>query len=199
MNINAKTMDYKKFITDQLHESARVKEETIAACGDQVASAVGLIVASLRNRGKLLLCGNGGSAADAQHLAAEMVIRLSHDIVRPGLPAISMATDSSILSAGGNDIGFDNIFARQVEALGHPEDILIAISTSGNSPNIIRALEMAKEKNVKSIGLLGGTGGKCNNLVDIPIIVPSSSTQRIQETHITLGHIIIELVERELY
>jgi D-sedoheptulose 7-phosphate isomerase len=192
-------MDYQKFISEQLQESARIKEKTIAACSKQVISAIELIVASLLNRGKLLLCGNGGSAADAQHLAAEMVIRLSHDVVRPGLPALSLATDSSILSAGGNDIGFDNIFARQVEALGHPEDILLAISTSGNSPNIIKALEMAKEKNVKSIGLLGGTGGKCSELVDIPIIVPSSNTQRIQETHITLGHIIIESIERELY
>jgi len=192
-------MDYQKFISEQLQESARIKEKTIAACSDQVISAIELIVASLRNRGKLLLCGNGGSAADAQHLAAEMVIRLSHDVVRPGLPALSLATDSSILSAGGNDIGFDNIFARQIEGLGHPEDILLAISTSGNSPNIVKALEMAKEKNVKSIGLLGGTGGKCSEIVDIPIIVPSSNTQRIQETHITLGHIIIESIERELY
>jgi D-sedoheptulose 7-phosphate isomerase len=192
-------MDYQKFISDQLNESARIKEKTIAACSKQVISAIELIVASLRNRGKLLLCGNGGSAADAQHLAAEMVIRLSHDVVRPGLPAISLATDSSILSAGGNDIGFENIFARQIEGLGHPEDILLAISTSGNSPNIVKALEMAKEKNVKTIGLLGGTGGKCSELVDISIIVPSSNTQRIQEAHITVGHIIIELVERELF
>ncbi len=192
-------MNYKTFITEQLRESAAVKEKTITNCEKQISDAVALIVASLRNRGKLLLCGNGGSAADAQHLAAEMVIRLSHDVVRPGLPAISLATDSSILSAGGNDIGFENIFARQVEALGHPEDIMIAISTSGNSPNILRALKMAKEKEVKTIGFLGGSGGKCLHITDIPIIVPSSNTQRIQETHITVGHIIIELVERELY
>jgi D-sedoheptulose 7-phosphate isomerase len=192
-------MDYKKFIATQLSDSAKVKEQTIAACSDQVIAAVELIIASLRNRGKLLLCGNGGSAADAQHLAAEMVIRLSHDVIRPGLPAISLATDSSILSAGGNDIGFDNIFSRQVEALGHPEDILLGISTSGNSPNIIKAFEMAQENNVKTIGLLGGNGGKCKNMVEIPIIIPSSNTQRIQEAHITLGHIIIELVERELH
>ena len=152
-----------------------------------------------KNHKKILICGNGGSAADAQHLAAEMVIRLSHDIERPGLPAISLATDSSILSAGGNDIGFDNIFARQVEALGHPEDILLAISTSGNSPNILNALEMAREKELKSVGLLGNRGGKCRELVNIPIIIPSSNTQRIQEAHITLGHIIIELIERELF
>jgi len=192
-------MNIEQFMTRELHESARVKEATITACVTDVQKAVELIIASLRNRGKLLLFGNGGSAADAQHLAAEMVIRLSHDIIRPGLPAISLATDSSIMTAGGNDIGFENVFARQVEALAHPEDILLAISTSGNSGNILRALKKAKEKNVKSIGLLGGDGGKCKELVDIAIIVPTKNTQRIQETHITLGHIIIELVERELY
>ena len=192
-------MDFKKFISEQLRESAQVKQATLEKCQTDIIKAVELIVASLRNRGKLLLCGNGGSAADAQHLAAEMVIRLSHDVVRPGLPAISLATDSSIMTAGGNDIGFDNVFARQVEALGHPEDVLIAISTSGNSPNIVRAMEVAKGKGVKSIGFLGGTGGKCKDLADISIVIPSVSTQRIQEAHITVGHIIIELVERELH
>jgi D-sedoheptulose 7-phosphate isomerase len=192
-------MDYSQFIETQLRESARTKLDTLESCREDIIKTVELIVASLRNRGKLLLCGNGGSAADAQHLAAEMVIRLSHDIERPGLPAISLATDTSILSAGGNDIGFNNVFSRQVEALGHPEDVLLVISTSGNSPNILRALEMAAEKNLKRIGLLGGQGGKCRNLVDIPVIIPSSNTQRIQEAHITLGHIIIELVERELF
>ncbi len=192
-------MNLKKFISDQLEESAETKKQTIESCTTSVLKAVDLILGSIRNRGKVILCGNGGSAADAQHLAAEMVIRLSHDIERPGLPALSMTTDSSILTAGGNDIGFDNIFARQVEALGNPEDVLLVISTSGNSKNILKALEMAKEKNIKSIGLLGGTGGKCKNQVTIPIVVPSSNTQRIQETHITLGHIIIEIVERDLH
>jgi D-sedoheptulose 7-phosphate isomerase len=128
-----------------------------------------------------------------------MVIRLSHDIVRPGIPALALTTDTSILTAGGNDIGFDNVFARQIEALGNPEDVILAISTSGNSVNILKALEMAKEKNIKSIGLLGGSGGKSRDMVNIPIIIPSDNTQRIQETHITLGHIIIEIVERDLH
>lgn len=192
-------MDYNRFITEQLQESARVKTLTLEKCRTEIAKAVEMIVASQRNRGKLLLCGNGGSAADAQHLAAEMVVRLTHNIERPGLPAISLATDSSIMTAGGNDIGFENVFSRQVEALGHPEDVLLAISTSGNSPNIIKALEMARQKGVKSIGFLGGTGGKGKDLSDISIIIPSSSTQRIQEAHITIGHIIIELIERELH
>jgi D-sedoheptulose 7-phosphate isomerase len=192
-------MNLKKFITEQLEGSAETKIKTIDSCTDSILKAVELILGSMRNRGKLILCGNGGSAADAQHLAAEMVIRLSHDIERPGLPALALTTDSSILTAGGNDIGFDNIFARQVEALGNPEDVLLAITTSGNSTNILKALEMAKEKNIKSIGFLGGTGGVCKDEVTIPIIIPSSNTQRIQEAHITLGHIVIEIVERDLH
>jgi D-sedoheptulose 7-phosphate isomerase len=192
-------MNLKQFISDQLIESAETKKNTIDACTKSILKSVDLILGSIRNRGKVMICGNGGSAADAQHLAAEMVIRLSHDIERPGLPAIALTTDTSILTAGGNDIGFDNIFARQVEALGNPEDVLLVITTSGNSKNILKALEMAKEKNIKSIGLLGGKGGKCKDEVTIPIIIPSSNTQRIQETHITLGHIIIEIVERDLH
>jgi len=192
-------MNRKQFIEDQLRDSAETKIQTIEACEESILRSVELILGSLRNRGKLMLCGNGGSAADAQHLATEMVVRLSHDIERPGIPALALTTDTSILTAGGNDIGFENVFARQVEALGNPEDILLAISTSGNSTNILKALEMAKEKNIKSIGLLGGTGGKCKDQVTIPIIIPSTNTQRIQETHITLGHIIIEIVERDLH
>ena len=192
-------MNKERFIAEQLRDSAETKQKTIAACTESVLKAESLIVASLRNRGKLLFCGNGGSAADAQHLAAELVIRLSHDVTRPGIPAIALSTDTSILTAGGNDIGFDNVFARQVEALGHPEDVLIAITTSGNSPNIINAMEMARSKQLKSIVFTGGSGGKSTELADIPIIVPSANTQRIQEAHITLGHILMELVERDLY
>jgi len=192
-------MNLKQFISDQLEESAETKKQTIEACTKSILKAVELILGSIRNRGKLILLGNGGSAADAQHLATEMVIRLSHDIERPGLPALALTTDSSILTAAGNDIGFEKVFARQVEALGNPEDVLFVISTSGNSKNILNTLQMAKEKNIKSIGLLGGTGGKCKDEVTIPIIIPSSNTQRIQETHITLGHIIIEIVERDLH
>ena len=192
-------MDLKQFISEQLEESAETKKLTIDACTESIIQSIDLILGSIRNRGKLMLCGNGGSAADAQHLAAEMVIRLSHDIERPGLPALALTTDSSILTASGNDIGFDNIFARQIEALGNPEDVLLVITTSGNSPNILKALEMAKEKSIKSIGFFGGSGGKCRDKVTIPIIIPSSNIQRIQETHITLGHIIIEIVERDLH
>ena len=192
-------MDLKQFISGQLEESAEVKKLTIDTCTGSIIKSIDLILGSIRNKRKILICGNGGSAADAQHLAAEMVIRLSHDIERPGLPALALTTNSSILTAGGNDIGFDNIFARQIESLGNPEDVLLVITTSGNSPNILKALEMATEKSIKSIGFFGGNGGKCRDKVTIPIIIPSSNVQRIQETHITLGHIIIEVVERDLH
>ena len=192
-------MNKKQFIIDNFEESINVKSGSLSQCTQQLIEASTLVVGSFRNRGKLMICGNGGSAADAQHYAAELIVRLSHDIKRPGLPAVALTTDSSILTAGGNDIGFDNIFARQVEALGHPEDILLVISTSGNSKNILNALDVAKEKNIKSIGFLGTGGGKCKNEIDIPIIVPSNNTQRIQETHLLLGHILLELIEREMY
>jgi D-sedoheptulose 7-phosphate isomerase len=192
-------MNKRQFIIDNFKESIKVKSESLSQCEQPLIDASKLVVGTFRNRGKLLICGNGGSAADAQHYAAELIVRLSHDIQRPGLPAIALTTDSSILTAGGNDIGFDNIFARQVEALGHQEDILLVISTSGNSINIFNALKMAKEKNLKSIGFLGTGGGKCKKEINIPIIVPSKNTQRIQETHLLLGHILLELIERELY
>ena len=127
------------------------------------------------------------------------MIRLSHHIQRPALPAIALTTDSSNLTAGGNDIGFENIFARNVEGLGILGDILLAISTSGNSPNIINAVEKAHSKGMKVIGFLGGSGGKLKSMVDLPVVVPSDNTQRIQEGHITIAHIVCELVEDRLY
>ena len=146
-----------------------------------------------------LLCGNGGSAADCQHIATELMIRLSHHIQRPALPAIALTTDTSNLTAGGNDIGFENVFARNIEGLGTNGDVLLAISTSGNSPNVIKAVEMAHQKGMQAIGFLGGSGGKLKSIVDLPIIIPSSNVQRIQEGHITIAHIICELVEDKLY
>ncbi len=192
-------MDKLKFLTDALKESSDVKLKIITECNKDIISAVETITESYRKNKKLLLCGNGGSAADCQHLAAEFMIRLNHNIQRPALAAIALTTDSSNLTAGGNDIGFDNVFARNVEGLGSEGDVLIAISTSGNSSNVIKAVEKAKEKKMLVVGLLGGTGGKLKNLVDVPIIIPSPNTQRIQEGHITVGHIVCELVETELY
>jgi len=192
-------LDKKKFIIDSLKESSETKIKMQSACFDEILSAVDMICSAYKKEKKLLLCGNGGSAADSQHIATELMIRLSHHINRPALPAIALTTDSSNLTAGGNDIGFENIFARNVEGLGNEGDVLIAISTSGNSPNILNAVDMAKLKNIKTIGFLGGSGGKLKSKVDLPIIIPSNNTQRIQEGHITTAHIICELVEDELY
>jgi len=192
-------MDFKKFISSELKESSNVKLLIERDCSNNIIAAVNLLTDAFKNGGKLLLCGNGGSAADSQHIAAEFMIRLSHDLNRPAIPAIALTTDSSNLTAGGNDIGYENVFARNVEGLGNEGDVLIAISTSGNSKNIIKAVATAHFKNVKVVGFLGGSGGKLKELVDIPIVIPSTSTQRIQEGHITVGHIICELVERFLY
>ncbi|HKI78170.1 MAG TPA: D-sedoheptulose 7-phosphate isomerase [Ignavibacteriaceae bacterium] len=192
-------MDKKKFINDSLIESSETKLKIQKECFDDIISATDLISSAYKNKKKVLLCGNGGSAADCQHIATELMIRLSHHIDRPALPAIALTTDSSNLTAGGNDIGYENVFSRNVEGLGNEGDILIAISTSGNSPNILKAVEKAKEINMKIIGFLGGAGGKLKDKVHLPIIIPSSNTQRIQEGHITVAHIICELVEDELY
>ena len=192
-------IDKEKFITDSLKESSEVKLKIESACKPEILVAVQSLVDSFRNGKKLMLCGNGGSAADCQHIAAEFVIRLSHHIQRPSLPAIALTTDTSNLTAGGNDIGWENVFARSIEGLGNAGDVLIAISTSGNSPNIIKAVEQAKSKNIFVVGFLGGTGGKLKDKVDLPIVIPSANTQRIQEGHITVAHIICELVETELF
>lgn len=192
-------MDKVKFIDESLRESSEVKIKIIEECSKSILDSSEKITKSLKSGKKILLCGNGGSAADCQHIAAEFMIRLSHHINRPALPAIALTTDTSNLTAGGNDIGFENVFARNVEGLGNEGDILIAISTSGNSVNIIKAVEKAKVKKMEVIGLLGGTGGKLKNLVDTPVIIPSSNTQRIQEGHITVAHILCEIVETELY
>lgn len=192
-------MNKEKFIADSLNESAETKQKILQHCKDDILRAVDILTKTFQNNNKLLLCGNGGSAADCQHIATELVIRLSHHIKRPALPAIALTTDSSSLTAGGNDIGFDNIFARSVEGLGNKGDVLFAISTSGNSENVLRAVKKAKEKGMKIISLLGGSGGKLKDIVDLPVIIPSSNVQRIQEGHITVAHIVCELVEEELY
>jgi D-sedoheptulose 7-phosphate isomerase len=192
-------LDNEKFIIDSLKESSEVKLKIYDNCKAEILLAVQSLVSSFKNGKKLLLCGNGGSAADCQHIATEFVIRLSHNLQRPALPALALTTDSSNLTAGGNDIGFENVFARSIEGLGNDGDVLFAISTSGNSKNIIKAVEKAKEKKIFTIGFLGGSGGKLKDIVDLPIIIPSSNTQRIQEGHITVAHIICELVEDSLF
>ena len=192
-------MDKKKFAIDSLIESSETKIKIQNECLPGILDSINLLVDAYKNGKKLLLCGNGGSAADCQHIATELMIRLNHNISRPALAAIALTTDTSNLTAGGNDIGYENVFARNVEGLGNNGDVLLAISTSGNSPNVIKAVEMAHSKKMKVIGFLGGSGGKLNSIVDIPIVVPSNNTQRIQEGHITIAHIICELTEDELY
>lgn len=189
-----------KFIEDSLNESAEVKKLILGKCSADISKAADEIIKAVRNGKKIMFIGNGGSAADSQHLATEFMIRLSHDLNRPAIAAIALSTDSSNLTAGGNDIGFENVFARNVEGLGSEGDILICISTSGNSGNILKAVEKAKQKKIVTIGFLGkNNGGKLKSVCDLSVIIPSENTQRIQEGHITVGHILCETVEREIY
>jgi D-sedoheptulose 7-phosphate isomerase len=152
----------------------------------------------IKNKGKVFICGNGGSAADAQHLAAEFIVRLRPKVNRSPYPVISLALDSSTLTACANDYGYKNIFSRPLDALGSKNDILIILSTSGRSKNIIEVLKLAKKKQITTIGFLGIGGGESKALCDLKYIVPSKSVPRIQETHIFLGHLIFELVEDQL-
>ena len=174
--------------------AALAADENICAAADQAAA---LVVASLRGGGKLLLCGNGGSAADAQHWAAELVSRFQYD--RPGLAAIALTTDSSILTAIGNDYGYERLFARQIEALGRAGDVLFALSTSGNSPNILAALETARGMGIGCVGFTGGSGGKMVALCDIALVMPSAVTARIQEGHEAVGHAICGMIEHQIF
>ena len=190
---------YKELIQGYLKTSAEVKEKTAEQCFDEIEEA-GLICAeTLRSGCKLLLCGNGGSAADAQHIATELVVRLSSRMNRKALPALALTVNSSTLTACANDYGFDSVFSRQVEAFGKPGDLLVGISTSGNSENVIQAFKIAEQLNMKRICLTGGDGGAIANLGNIAIIIPHNDTGRIQEGHITVGHIICDIIERELF
>lgn len=188
-----------QFILDSLRESAETKQKIARELVPQISKAIEAIITALTGKRKILLCGNGGSAADAQHLATEFVIRLSPTIKRPGIPAIALTTDTSNLTAGANDLGYDNVFARSVEALGNQGDVLIGISTSGNSESVNRAFAKARAMKMVTIGFLGKDGGASKGLVDLPLIVPSNDTQRIQEGHITMGHIIFQEVEQEMF
>jgi len=187
-----------KYIQDQLNESAETKKKIFDVCAGDILKAVDAMMKAFNEKKKVLICGNGGSAADAQHIATELVIRMNKPN-RPPLAAIALTTDSSMLTAGGNDIGFENVFARQVEALGNNGDVLIAISTSGKSENVNRAINEAKKRGMTVVGLLGKDGGSSKGIVDIPIVIPSNDTQRIQEGHITVAHIICGILENEMF
>lgn len=168
-------------------------------CTDDIVAAAEVLVGSFRAGGKLLICGNGGSAADAQHLATEFVSTLTIDHPRPSIPAIALTTDTSLLTALANDFGVEGMFARQLEALGHPGDVLLAISTSGSSANVVRAAERAKELDLRVVALTGETGGSLAPVADVAIRVPSRTTAHIQECHLAIEQLLALLVERELY
>ena len=179
-------------IEREIQESVAVKEQLLGVA-QLIADAARLIIASMRNGRKLIVFGNGGSAADAQHLSAELVGRYRQD--RRAFPAIALTTDSSALTSISNDYGFDTIFSRQLEALGKPGDVVVAISTSGNSPNVLQALATSKKLGIASIGLTGKSGGKLRGSVDVCLSVPSDSTPRIQEAHSLIIHILSGIVE----
>lgn len=189
-----------QLVQKHLAESAAVKLQLADSdTAPAIVETARRLAACVTCGGKILLCGNGGSAADSQHIAAEFTSRLRASMERPGIPALALTTDSSYLTARGNDYGFDDIFERLVDTLGQPGDALIAISTSGTSRNVVRAVTRAREKQILTVGLLGGTGGTLGRIVDLALIVPSASTQHIQESHIAIGHILCELVEETLY
>jgi len=170
--------------------------EQMHSLTDDIAKISSLCVDSIRSGGKILVFGNGGSAADAQHIAAELVGRYKSE--RKGLPAVALTTDTSALTSIGNDFGYEQIFQRQVEALAKPEDVVIGISTSGNSLNVISALNLSKKIGCKTIGLSGNDGGDMNKICDVNIVVPASDTPRIQEMHILIGHTLCQLIEQSL-
>lgn len=175
------------------YQHANIIDNTMMAVSPVFPDVVNACIQTINHGGKILFVGNGGSAADAQHLAAEFVVRYLRD--RRGLPALALTTDTSILTACGNDFSYEDIFARQVQAMGNPHDLLFAISTSGKSPNVIRAVESAMEKGMKTIAMAGKDGGPLAQLTNWAIIVPSDITARIQEMHILIGHAICDAVD----
>jgi D-sedoheptulose 7-phosphate isomerase len=184
-------------VRDLFARSIELKRQVMEHhCGDVVAMAE-VCVRSLSEGGKILMCGNGGSAADAQHLAAELLVRLRPSVNRAPIPAIALALDSSSMTACANDYSFDEFYARMVQALGRPGDVLLGITTSGKSPNVIRALQMARQIGMNTVGLLGGNG-PARDHCDAALVVPSSETGRIQEVHITAGHALMEVIEDAL-
>lgn len=187
----------KKRIEEAFKESAAIKLRFVEMNIDKIIEAAGLMVSAFRRGNKIILFGNGGSATDASHLAAEFVNRFKRD--REGLPAISLTADMAVMTSISNDYDYSNSFARQIKTLGKKGDIAIAISTSGNSSNVIKGVEASRHLGIKTIALTGGNGGKLADSSDYAFIVPSNDTPRIQETHITLGHVICELVEEEIF
>lgn len=186
-------------VVSLLNESIRTKNAVIANCVDDIVAASRLVAEAMFAGRKLLICGNGGSAADSQHIAAEFVSVLNQHFPRPALPALALTTDSSMLTASANDFGFDGVFERQVQALGVHGDVLLGITTSGNSTNVIKAIECASASGIKTIAFTGAGGGKIDTLANVAVRVPSTNTQHVQEAHIAIGHILCDLVEKSLF
>jgi len=181
-----------------MRRSAELKQKIAVELADAVVRVVDACESCLRAGGKLMFCGNGGSAADSQHLATEMLIRLRGTVERASWPALALTLDPAALTAGGNDYGYDRVFERPLRGLGRPGDVLFGITTSGRSPNVVRALEAAREMGIATVGLLGGSGEPAIGLCDHRLLVPDSETARIQECHIALGHAVLELLEDRL-
>ncbi|MBH15389.1 MAG: phosphoheptose isomerase [Cytophagia bacterium] len=187
----------KEDIKTQILESVRIKNEIVEYGVEKIEKAAEILIDCIKNGGKIFWCGNGGSAGDAQHLATELMGGMTdHD--RKPIPSIALTTDSSFLTAWSNDTNFDSIFSRQIQGLGEEGDVLVGISTSGNSKNVFNALKQAKYKNLKTISFTGKTGGDIDGIADITIKVPSNNTQRIQESHIMIGQILCSLLETHL-
>ena len=189
---------YRKKAETHLVESIKVKQLMLEKCMDSILTAAQLIVNTFLSGGKVLLCGNGGSAADCQHMAAEFVNALDKNLLRRTLPAFALTTDSSVMTSFSNDFGFEGVFERQVQGLGKPNDLLIGISTSGNSKNVIRAMIAANTIKMHTLALTGNSG-KLGKIADVVISIPSKNTQYIQEAHLTVEHILCELVEHYLF
>jgi D-sedoheptulose 7-phosphate isomerase len=181
-----------------MRRSAELKQRIAVELADAVVGVVDACETSLRAGGKLMFCGNGGSAADSQHLATEMLIRLRGAVERASWPALALTLDPAMLTAGGNDYGYDRVFERPLRGLGRRGDVLFGITTSGRSPNVVRALEAAREMGIVTVGLLGGSGEPAVGLCDHQLLVPDKETARIQECHIALGHAVLELLEDRL-
>ena len=187
----------KDSILKAFEDSAQIKVKFARENADKIIEVVQVIAQAFREGKKVILFGNGGSAMDASHIAAEFVNRFLME--RPPLPAIALNTDAAVLTSISNDYDFAQVYSKQLSALGHEGDVVIGISTSGNSPNVLKAVETAKKNGMKTVVMTGGTGGKLANVADYTFIVPSTATPRIQETHITLGHTICQMVDEELF
>ncbi len=195
--MNSASDSFTRWVIDEIEASIDVKRRTIETQVPMIVAIAERVVETFRRGGKLLLCGNGGSAADAQHIAAEFVSRFRRE--RRGLPAIALTTDTSILTAISNDYGYERVFARQIEALGRPGDMVIGISTSGISASVIAAMRAARNGGMATVGFTGASGGTLVDHVDLCLCVPSHNTARIQEVHITAAHVVCEIVERTLF